>query len=70
MRMKNRVMIFGGIIGALLGVSAAYLFLKSNPPKVGEEGEERLPTVQPAKALAIGLAVLGVLKQISGMNQN
>ena len=70
MKMRSRVMVFGGMIGALIGVSAAYLFIKSNPPKEDEEGNERLPAVQPAKALAIGLAVLGVLKQISGMNQN
>lgn len=69
MNLRTRVMITGGILGALLGVSAAYLYMRSVPLQVDEEGQERLPAIQPGKALAVGLGVLTVLKQITGMGK-
>jgi hypothetical protein len=35
--------------------------------QVSEEGDESLPAVQPGKALAVGLSVLTVMKQIVGL---
>ena len=69
MNLKTRVMIVGGIVGALLGVGAAYVYLQSADVKVDEEGNEQLPAVQPAKALTIGLAVMTLLRQIAGMGK-
>jgi hypothetical protein len=69
MNLRTRVMIIGGVVGALLGVGAAYLYLKSTPIEVDEEGRERLPPMQPAKALTAGLGVLTAVKQITGMGR-
>jgi hypothetical protein len=69
MNVRTRIMIVGGILGGLLGVSAAYLYMRSVSIEVDEEGRERLPAIQPGKALAVGLGVLTVLKQIAGMEQ-
>ena len=69
MNLKTRVMIIGGIAGALLGVGAAYIFLQSANLQVDEEGNERLPAVQPAKALTLGLGVMTLLRQIAGMGK-
>lgn len=69
MNLRTRVMMIGGVVGALLGVSAAYLYMRSVPIEVDEEGRERLPAVQPGKALAVSLGVLTVLKQITGLGQ-
>jgi hypothetical protein len=69
MNLRTRVMIVGGIVGALLGVSAAYLYMRSVPIKVDEEGRERLPAVQPGRALAVSVGVLTVLRQIAGLAQ-
>jgi hypothetical protein len=55
MNVRQRIMVIGGIAGALLGVSAAYLYLRSIPIEVDEEGQERLPSIQPGKALAVSL---------------
>jgi hypothetical protein len=69
MNLRTRVMIIGGVLGALLGVGAAYLFLQSTPIKVDEKGQERLPAIQPTKALTAGLGVLTVLKQVTGLGR-
>jgi len=69
MNLRTRVMIVGGVVGALLGVGAAYLYLRSVPLEVDEGGRERLPAVQPGKALAVSLGVLTVLKQITGLGK-
>jgi hypothetical protein len=69
MNLKTRVMIVGGVLGALLGVSAAYLYMRSVLIEVDEEGRQRLPAIQPGKALAVSLGVLTVLKQITGLGQ-
>lgn len=69
MNLQTRIMITGGIVGALLGVGAAYLYLRSAPIEVDREGRERLPSVQPGKALTVGLSLLTVLKHITGLGQ-
>ena len=69
MNLRTRVMIVGGALGALLGVGAAYLYLRSTPLDVDEEGNEQLPPVQPGKALTAGLGVLTVLKQVTGLGR-
>ena len=69
MNLRTRVMIIGGVVGALLGVGAAHLYLRSTPIEVNEEGQERLPAIQPGKAIGVSLGVLTVLKQITGLGQ-
>jgi hypothetical protein len=69
MNLKTRVMVIGGVVGALVGVGAAYVYLQSANVKVDEEGNEQLPAVQPAKALTIGLAVMTLLRQIAGLGK-
>jgi hypothetical protein len=70
MNLRTRVMIIGGVLGALLGVGAAYLYLQSNPVEVDGEGREKLPAVKPGKALTVGLGVMTVLKQITGLGRS
>ena len=64
MKLRARVMMVGGILGALVGVGAAYLFLRATPVEVDEQGKERLPAVQPAKAISVGLGLLTVVRQL------
>ena len=70
MNLRARVMIIGGVLGALLGVGAACLYLLSTPIKVDEEGHERLPAIQPGKALTVSLGVMTVLKQVTGLGRS
>ena len=69
MNLRTRVMIIGGVLGALLGVGAAYLYLQSTPVEVDEEGEEQLPSVQPGRAITASLGILTAVKQIVGLGK-
>ncbi len=70
MNLRTKVMLFGGIVGALLGAGAAYLYLRSTPIEVDEEtGKENLPSVQPGDALKITLGVLTAIRGIVGLGQ-
>jgi len=51
-------------------MGAAQLYLRSTPIEVNEEGQERLPAVQPSKAIGVSLGVLTVLKQITGLGKS
>jgi hypothetical protein len=68
MNLRTRVLVAGGIAGALLGVVAATLYMRS-ASEGQEEAGEQLPSVQPASVLAVVLAVLTVLRQIAGLGQ-
>lgn len=69
MNLRTRVMIIGGVLGALVGVGAAYLYLQSTPVEVDEEGEEQLPSVQPGRAITASLGILTAVKQIVGLGK-
>lgn len=69
MNLRTRVLVIGGVLGALLGAGAAYLYLQSTPVDVDEEGQEQLPTLQPGKAITASLGVLTAIKQIVGLGQ-
>jgi hypothetical protein len=68
MKLRAQVMVVGGILGALVGVGAAFLFLRANPVEVDEEGKESLPSIQPAKVLSVGLGLLTVMRQLVGIS--
>lgn len=69
MNLRTRVMITGGVLGALVGVGAAYLYLQSTPVEVDEEGEDQLPSVQPGRAITASLGILTAVKQIVGLGK-
>jgi hypothetical protein len=70
MNLRTRVMVMGGVVGALIGVLAAHLYLRSASGGPGEEGEAELPAVQPGDAIKLSLGVLAVLRQITGMGES
>ncbi|HET91030.1 MAG TPA: hypothetical protein ENN99_09885 [Chloroflexi bacterium] len=70
MSLRTRIMIVGGVLGALLGLGAAYLYLQSTPLDVDEKGQQKLPSIQPGKAITASLGILTAVKQIVGMGQS
>ena len=58
---RTKAYVVGGIIGAVVGVGAAYVYVSS------AEREKRKPELQASEAVGIGLAVLAMLRQIAGL---
>jgi len=69
LNLRTKVLLFGGVVGALLGVGVAYLYLQSVPVEVDEKGHERLPSIQPAQALKASLGLLTAIRQIVSRGQ-
>ena len=61
---KTRTMVVGGLLGALAGVGAALLFIRT-----GESSGAEKPRLEPKAALQIGIGVMGVLRQIASLGE-
>jgi hypothetical protein len=58
---RKRVMVIGGLIGSLLGVAAAYLFIRA-AEESGEGSPERVAT---GDAVKVGVSVMSLVRQIA-----
>jgi hypothetical protein len=67
--LRTKVLLLGGVLGALLGVGAAFLYLREVHVEVDESGSERLPGVQPGEVLRVSLGVLTAIRGIVGLAQ-
>ena len=72
MKYQQKALLMGGIAGALIGLAAAYLFVKSNEGQIAaaEKGEaDAVAKVSPREALGVGLSIVSLVRQIVGMGQ-
>lgn len=72
MKFEHKALLLGGIAGALIGLAAAYLYVKSNEGQIAavEAGEaDAMAKVSPREALGVGLSVVSLVRQIVGMGQ-
>jgi hypothetical protein len=60
---KTKVLVVGGLVGALAGVGAAYMIIRR------AEGEEGPPKIGVGEGLKLGLVLLGFLRQVSLIGQ-
>jgi hypothetical protein len=61
------VLLIGGLAGLVLGLAAAFLYLKNNEAKIAaaEAGEEEaLAKISPVEGISVGMTIIGLLKQI------
>jgi hypothetical protein len=56
---KNKILIVGGLVGVLLGVGAAFIYIRT----AEEAGGPR--EVSPSQVLKLAVAALGVVRQAS-----
>jgi len=60
---RTKAFLIGGALGAVLGLSAAYIYVNA----VEKDGSP--PEIQPSEAVGIGLALLAVLRQIASLHE-
>ena len=60
---RQKAFIIGGVIGALLGVGAAYIYVNA----AEESGEA--PELRPGSAVTIGLSLLALLRQVAAIGE-
>jgi hypothetical protein len=58
---RTKAYLVGGVVGTLVGVGAAYLYVNS------AEQQTEAPKMQAGEAVGIGLAILALLRQIAGL---
>ncbi len=63
---KTLVMVGGGAAGLLFGLGAAYLYIRSIEAEQGSTAVTPRP-VKPSSAMALGLSLLVLLRQIAGL---
>jgi hypothetical protein len=62
-------MVIGGLVGGLVGVLAAQLYLRSADGEL-EEGEEvSLPSFEPGDLIKLTLSVLGTLRLVDSLRK-
>jgi hypothetical protein len=58
---KPKILILGGLIGACMGLGAAFLLIQR------AERENRTLSLSPAEGIKLGLVALGAMKQFAQM---
>ena len=72
MKFEQKMLLIGGVAGALIGVAAAYLYVKNNEDQVAAINEgrtEMVAKVSPRDALGVGMSLVALLRQIVGLGQ-
>jgi len=64
MKFEQKMLLIGGVAGALLGLAAAYLYIKNN-----EDRQEPAAKVTPMQALGLGASLVALLRQVAGLGQ-
>jgi hypothetical protein len=60
---QRKALLVGGVVGALLGLGAAYIYINA----AENSGEE--PEVTPGTAVTIGLSLLALLRQVAAIGE-
>lgn len=66
---RTRVMLIGGLLGGVIGVAAARLYLRAAERRAGEGEETELPSLEPGDMIKLTLSVLGVLRLVDGLTK-
>jgi len=63
MTWKNKSLIVGAVLGALAGLGAALLYIRA----VEDTGTAEPKRIGTGDALKLGIAIFGLIKQVSGL---
>ena len=59
---KPKVLLVGAVLGAVVGLSVAYLFIKSS-------GDEEPPEISAGQGAKLGVLVFGLLRNIAALGE-
>jgi len=59
---KPKVLLVGTVLGAVVGLSAAYLLIKSS-------GDEKPPDISAGQGVKLGVLVFGLLRNIAALGE-
>lgn len=59
---KPKILLVGGVLGALVGIAAAYLFIQNR-------ADEGPPDVSAGEGVKLGVLVLGLLRSIASLGE-
>ena len=65
--MQQKVLLIGGIAGLVVGLAAAFLYLKNNEDRIAavEAGDkEAMNKITPVEGISVGMTVIGLIKQV------
>lgn len=72
MKFQHKVLIIGGIAGTLIGLAAAFLYLKANEERIAavQAGKaEKVGKITPAEGISIGISIVNLLRQVVTLGQ-
>lgn len=66
---KSRTMIAGGVLGTLIGIGAALMYIRAEEDELEKARNQPPPRkrIAPGAALPIAIGILGVLRQIASL---
>ena len=72
MKFQHKMLIAGGLIGALIGLAAAFLYIKNNQERIAavEANEsESMGKLSPAEGISISMSIINLLRQVVTLGQ-
>jgi hypothetical protein len=60
---RTKAFVVGGVVGALLGLGAAYIFINA------AADSDEAPELTPGTAVTIGLSLLALLRQVAAIGE-
>ena len=67
MNWKTRVMLVGGVMGLLIGVASAFVYIRTITAEQGDNDKVQLPALKPTDVLPIVITAVGLLRTIAGL---
>ncbi|HEY3341129.1 MAG TPA: hypothetical protein VGK81_03885 [Anaerolineae bacterium] len=67
MNWKTRVTLIGGVLGLLIGVASAMLYIRTVQGEQGDHEKIQLPNVKTSDVLPILVTVIGLARTIAGL---
>lgn len=65
MNWKTKVLIMGGVLGALLGLGAALIYIREAEASMA--ATQTPPRVRPGEAVRLGVTLMDILRQVASI---